>query len=110
MVETAARVLRAMPAQVSRPQDLPAFAAPNLTFVYLYVGAASRALEYFEAWAKTGYWGVSTDPLWYPAAAPLRKTERFKALMRNNGYVDYWRARGWPDHCHPVGADDFACN
>ena len=21
----------------------------------------------------------------------------------------YWRARGWPDHCHPVGTDDFAC-
>ena len=39
----------------------------------------------------------------------LRKTERFKALMRDAGFVKYWRARGWPDLCHPVGADDFAC-
>ena len=109
-VETAARVLRAAPAQVTSPQDLPAFPAPNLTFVYFYVGAASRALEYFEAEAKTGYATTDTDPLWFPAAAPLRKTERFKALMRNGGFVDYWRARGWPDLCHPVGADDFACN
>ena len=93
MVETAARALRAAPAQVASPQSLPAF-APALRFVYLYVGAASRALEYSEAAAKTGY--VSTtdsDVLWYPAAAPLRKTERFKALMRNAGYVEYWRAR-----------------
>jgi len=35
--------------------------------------------------------------------------ERFKALVRKAGLVDYWRARGWPDVCHPVGADDFAC-
>jgi hypothetical protein len=48
--------------------------------------------------------------LWHSSYAPLRKTERFKALVRNAGFVDYWRARGWPDLCHPVGADDFACD
>jgi hypothetical protein len=41
--------------------------------------------------------------------APLHKTERFKAYMRNTGLVDYWKARGWPDLCKPVGANDFAC-
>lgn len=107
-VEIAARLLRAVPAQVTSPQDLPAFPRP-LTFVYLYVGAASRALEYSEAEVKTGYLNYATDVFWYPAAASLRKTERFKALMHNAGFVDYWRARGWPDLCHPVGADDFAC-
>jgi hypothetical protein len=40
----------------------------------------------------------------------VRKTERFKTLVRAAGLVDYWKARGWPDLCHPVGADDFACN
>ena len=45
-----------------------------------------------------------------PGLWRLRKTERFKAFMRKAGLVDYWRARGWPDLCHPVGADDFACN
>jgi hypothetical protein len=24
--------------------------------------------------------------------------------------VDYWRARGWPDLCRPMGADDFVCD
>jgi hypothetical protein len=39
----------------------------------------------------------------------LRKTERFKTLVRDAGFVDVWRVRGWPDLCRPVGADDFAC-
>jgi hypothetical protein len=29
--------------------------------------------------------------------------------VRKAGMVEYWRAKGWPDLCHPVGADDFAC-
>ena len=47
--------------------------------------------------------------VWSPAFSEARKTERFKALMRKVGLVDYWRAKGWPDACHPVGMDDFAC-
>ena len=42
--------------------------------------------------------------------APVRKTERFKAFVRNAGLVDYWRAKGWPDLCRPMGADDFVCD
>jgi TolB-like protein/Flp pilus assembly protein TadD len=110
MVETAARALRAAPAQMTSPQNLPAFAGNALAFVYLYVGAAGRALDFYEAEVKAGHASADTDPLWFRAAAPLRKTERFKALMRNGGFVDFWRARGWPDLCHPVGAGDFACN
>ena len=42
--------------------------------------------------------------------APVRKTERFKAYVRKIGMVDYWRARGWPDLCRSMGADDFVCD
>jgi hypothetical protein len=42
--------------------------------------------------------------------APVRKTDRFKRLVHAYGIVDYWRARGWPDLCRPVGADDFECD
>jgi hypothetical protein len=48
--------------------------------------------------------------VWAKPYDRLRKTERFKTLMRNAGLVDYWRARGWPDLCHPLGADDFVCD
>ena len=99
MVESASRLLRSAPMQAPSPQNLPAL-TPNLQFVFLYVGAASRALH---------FGGGAGDPFWYPAAAPVRKSKNFKTYAREIGLLDYWRARGWPDLCHPVGVDDFAC-
>jgi hypothetical protein len=40
----------------------------------------------------------------------VRKTERFKAFARNAGLFDYWRAKGWPQWCHPTTGEDFACD
>jgi hypothetical protein len=48
--------------------------------------------------------------VWGPQFAELRKTQRFKAFVRDAGFVTYWRVRGWPDLCRPVGADDFECD
>ena len=47
--------------------------------------------------------------LWHPSYAPVRKTERFKTFVRQTGLVEYWRARGWPEFCHPTIGDDFVC-
>jgi hypothetical protein len=47
--------------------------------------------------------------LWHPSYAPVRNTERFKKIMRDEGLVAYWRERGWPPFCHPTTGDDFAC-
>jgi hypothetical protein len=30
--------------------------------------------------------------------------------MRKAGLVDFWRARGWPEFCHPTAAEDFVCD
>ncbi len=80
-----------------------------LNFVYAYVGALPRVMEEYERTLNIGYLG-NTPGLWFPVYAPLRKTERFKAHVRKAGLVDYWRARGWPDLCRPMGADDFVCD
>jgi hypothetical protein len=40
----------------------------------------------------------------------VRRTPAFKTLMRDLGLVDYWRARGWPAQCRPLGAGDFTCS
>jgi hypothetical protein len=50
--------------------------------------------------------------VWHPSSlyAAVRNTERFKAFARNAGLVEYWRAKGWPDFCRPVGTDDFVCH
>jgi TolB-like protein len=34
---------------------------------------------------------------------------RAKALLRDYGFEAYWREKGWPALCHPVGSDDFEC-
>jgi adenylate cyclase len=42
-------------------------------------------------------------------AAPLLADPRAKKLLREYGFVAYWREKGWPSLCHPVGSDDFSC-
>jgi len=34
---------------------------------------------------------------------------RVKPLLVRYGFVAYWREKGWPADCHPLGGDDFAC-
>jgi tetratricopeptide (TPR) repeat protein len=105
-IEDAARLLRAAPAQASAP--LPELQG-QLRFVYAYVGAADRILAPVEQQVARRYI-FSLSSLWDPEYAPTRKSERFKRLMRNAGLVDFWRARGWPDLCRPMGANDFVCD
>ncbi|MEA2824810.1 MAG: hypothetical protein QOF03_1292 [Alphaproteobacteria bacterium] len=109
-VEDAARLLRGAPAKVSAPEALPAF-LDEMNFVYAYVGAPNRVLEFPEHLQEIGAGGaVGFTGLWAPQNAPVRKTDRFKVLARKTGLVEYWRARGWPDLCHATTADDFACD
>jgi TolB-like protein/Tfp pilus assembly protein PilF len=108
-VDAAVRLLRTAPAAAASAQSLPRLYA-NLEFVYLHVGAPERVLQPFEDIIAGGEFpGGDMVWLWHPSYAPARKTERFKAFARNAGLVDYWRAKGWPEFCRPVGADDFAC-
>ncbi len=53
--------------------------------------------------------GADNALLWHPSYSDLRRTERFKAFVRADGLVDYWRVKGWPEFCRPMGADDFVC-
>jgi TolB-like protein len=105
--EAAARLLRTARTAAASPQTLPRLG--ELGWVYLYVGAPDRVLEWYEDTLRAGYRGAQIVRLWGPPYAGLRKTERFKAFVREAGFVDYWRAKGWPDLCRPVRADDFVC-
>ena len=107
-VEEAARLLRTAPARAVSPQTLPRLG--GLGFVYPYVGAPNRVLEFHEDNIKAGYsLGANTSLLWQPSYATVRKTERFKTYARKAGLVEYWRAKGWPEQCHPTTGDDFVC-
>jgi TolB-like protein/DNA-binding SARP family transcriptional activator/Flp pilus assembly protein TadD len=104
----AARLLRTAPLKVAGEQSLPQLG--QLGWVYLYIGAPQRALEYNEREAEAGFRGFGFLPMvWHPSWAPVRKTERFKTYVRGLGLVEYWRAKGWPQWCHPTTGDDFEC-
>jgi len=108
-LETAARLLRSAPKPVASRQNQPDL--HGLNFVYLFVGAPDLALADPEReLAIKGSPRPAMGRMWGPAYAPARRSERFKIFVRNAGMVDYWRKHGWPDLCHPVGRDDFACN
>jgi tetratricopeptide (TPR) repeat protein len=107
-VEEAARILRSAPAKISTPEALPALG--SLDFVYAHVGAFERIWQNSEREEQIRPSSGLFVQIWHRSHAPLRKTERFKSLVRRVGLVDYWRARGWPDLCRPVGADDFVCD
>ena len=107
--EDMAQLLRNAPKPIGIPQYSPANVG-EYNFVYAHTGAIERVMEYAEYQMEVGYNQDIGNTLWFPTMAPLRKTERFKAYMRKVGLVDYWRERGWPDFCKPVGANDFACD
>ena len=104
---TASRLLRMVPAP-ARQQNIPYLGV--LSWVFAYVGLPDRALEFEEHVTAAGYYDVGFPTFWRSEYAAVRKTARFKALVRKMGLVDYWRATSWPDLCHPTTGDDFACN
>jgi len=100
LLAEAIRSLQNAPAQTASPQ------------MYVYGGTPDRTLDFFDGLADNGSpaLGNQVSILWAPAYAAVRKTARFKAYLRKAGFVDYWKARVWPDFCRPMGADDFVCD
>lgn len=107
LLDAAAHLLETAPGNTP-PDQLPKLG--NLGWIYLHLNAPERVMEYYESNVKAGYFQpISTTWFWHPSYAAVRKLPRFKHYMRDIGMVDYWRRRGWPAACRPVGQDDFAC-
>jgi TolB-like protein len=102
------RLLRMAPAKIASPQNVKRLGLGD--FVYLYVGAPEQALQNYEINLEAGWTNFANRLLSHPSYGPMRKTERYKAFARKAGLVEYWRAKGWPEFCHPTTGDDFACN
>jgi len=105
-IDAAVQVLRAAANKTAPPASLPDFEG-DLLFVHAYTNTPERMLDVMENQVKAG--NIFIRYVWWPTPSSLRKTERFKTLVRDAGFVDVWRVRGWPDLCRPVGANDFAC-
>jgi TolB-like protein len=109
MLEAAAKILESAPNRASSSESLPRIG--NLSFAHMHVGAPERVLDFYEDEVRGNYFQpISATWFWHPTYKGVRMTERFKGIVRDFGLVNYWRARGWPAQCRPMGADDFACN
>jgi tetratricopeptide (TPR) repeat protein len=106
LLRSAAALLRSAPAKVPAPEKLPALGRA-WGFIYLYVGAPERVLD---SYGQETPLPSDIAYLWHSSYADVRKTERFKAVVRQLKIVDYWRERGWPSFCHPTTGDEFVCN
>jgi tetratricopeptide (TPR) repeat protein len=108
LFEAAAQILRSAAKKEKPPAVLPEFDS-ELNFAYIYAGAPERMLDWPEKAAKNGD-RIAFGPFWWPMPSSVRKTERFKKLLRDVGAVETWRQNGWPDLCHPTTGDDFECS
>ncbi len=91
----------------------------------------TRGLAKFDAWATENNVDLSQYPeilaafgaygrirramilepwYWFPTYKGFRASPEFKTFVRTGGYLDYWRAKGFPPQCQPIGADDFKCD
>ena len=108
MTEAAAQILESAPAKAAAADTLPRIG--NLSFAYMHVGAPDRVLEFYEDEIRAGYFQpISTTWFWHPTYAQVRKTARFKNVVRDLGLVEYWGARGWLPQCRPIQPNDFTC-
>ena len=44
-----------------------------------------------------------------PAGQAMLRDPRVKAMLVRYGFPAYWREKGWPAGCRPLGATDFEC-
>lgn len=44
-----------------------------------------------------------------PSAAPMLADPRAVTFLRAAGFEAYWRVKGWPPQCRPLGETDFEC-
>jgi hypothetical protein len=52
---------------------------------------------------------VQTLFAWRPLFSEVRKQPVFRETLKENGFVEYWRAYGWPQWCRPAADGDIVC-
>ncbi|MXO58813.1 TIR domain-containing protein [Altererythrobacter salegens] len=79
----------------------------NLGLLAAYAEDFELAVDCMHA-AFVELGSVALSYLWHPLLAEVRKTDRFKQLIRDLGINKYWRTTGkWGDFARPMGEDDF---
>jgi hypothetical protein len=80
----------------------------NVALLAAYYGDDDLSVAALSRSARTGRGLLQFA--WTPLMQDVRSHPAFKSMLEELGLDDYWREAGWPEHCRPVGADDFACS
>jgi TolB-like protein len=67
-------------------------------------------LAYGEYEELASFPNAAGNYAWHPDARDFRSTQYFKNVVRETGALTYWRQRGFPNFCRPLGDDDFECD
>ncbi|MGE4073105.1 MAG: hypothetical protein AB7E72_18205 [Lysobacterales bacterium] len=80
----------------------------------LYYLVARQALALYNAEIERS--GATLQSLYFAylndnqaKGHPLLRDPEVKSRLRAYGFVDYWREKGWPEACRPLGETDFEC-
>jgi hypothetical protein len=92
-------------------QRLLAIKSDTYPLFYMAIrGEYQQALDWFEdEHLEPNVRMLLFDFLRSVPAGPLLAEPRTKELLRDYGFEAYWRDKGWPALCHPLGDDDFEC-
>jgi len=52
---------------------------------------------------------LDSNQIWLPSSAQFRASPYFKTLVAKLGLQAYWREKGFPPQCRPIGEEDFEC-
>ncbi len=88
-------------ANANAEQRVIEFASP--TSIYIWLGDFHGAAETDDTVNTAIVAWDRYPPTWRNSPGMKRKLERM-------GVVAFWRAKGFPPQCHPVGAKDFTCD
>ncbi|GMR14761.1 MAG: hypothetical protein BMS9Abin30_0368 [Gammaproteobacteria bacterium] len=53
---------------------------------------------------------LDSNQIWLASSAQFRASPYFKPLVANLGLQAYWREKGFPPQCRPMGEEDFECD
>ena len=76
---------------------------------YAYAAHRGDTDLYFALWDDEAIHYNFYFQLAMPIARPLFADPRAKEMLKRYGFVAYWREKGWPSLCRPLGDDDFEC-
>jgi TolB-like protein len=93
-------------ALVERHANDPEFGSDSgnlsVTHAYMWLGD-------YDAAANSDDRVSTTIVAWDRYPASWRNSPGMKLKLEKQGVLAYWRAKGFPPQCHPVGATDFNC-